>query len=359
MKVKKSIKRILIESILLLILTLFMSLPASTVTAKETKLIFASFLPDHDNLAVAFKAYGEEIEKISGGSIKVEFSWGGALGPPPGYYDLVVNNICDVGMVFPSYVKGRFPMSDVVQNAWVFSDPEIATRTYWEFHKRGYFEKEYSDSKLLYVSCGAGDPGLWTAKKRVSEIEHAKGLKIRTTGGQMTERIKALGCIPVSIPITELYQALQKKTIDGLITMWGAMDTWKLYEVIKYSTNPGVGAGPVAVLMNRNTFNKLPTKVKQAIDEMWMTGKYTIMSAKTAVKAVEHGKETFQKNAGEMVEWSPDAIKEIGKLWSPIWQKWITEMEKKGMPGKKIVDEMYFYLKELGVDMPAIGYNPK
>jgi TRAP-type C4-dicarboxylate transport system substrate-binding protein len=358
MKEKKLFNRIVFVGVLFFMSLVLTSISFSDAMAGSTKLIFGSFLPEHDFQAITFKALGEELEKISEGDIKVEFSFGGALGPPPNFYDVVVNNVCDVGTVLPGAVKGRFPMTDVINNAWVFPNPDIATRTYWEFHMRGYFEKEFSDSKLLYVMSGGGDPGMWTTNKRVSEIEQARGLKIRTFGGPMTERIKALGCVPVSMSITEVYQALQKGTVDGMITAWGGMDSWKLYEVIKYSTGPGVGGGPLVVVMNRNTFDKLPENVKTAIDEMWTSGKYSIMAGKKAAEAAEKGKSTFIKHGGEMVEWSQAALDEMDKLWAPIWEKWIAEMDKKGMPPKKMINEMYSYLTSLGIERPAIGYTP-
>lgn len=43
---------------------------------------------------------------------------------------------------------------------------------------------------------------------------------------------------------------------------------------------------------------------------------------------------------------------------APIWKKWFAEGETKGLPRKKMVDDLFKVLKDLGVAKPLYGYTP-
>jgi TRAP-type C4-dicarboxylate transport system substrate-binding protein len=324
---------------------------------ESVKLIFGTFVPEHDFLANVMKLLGSALEDRSNGAVTMEYSFGGALGPPPEFYDLVVNGVCDIGMVGPSITPGKFPITEVIQNAWIFDSIITSTETYWEFLKKDMFANEFSETIILCTAVGSGDP-IYCANKKVTTVADMKGLKLRTTGGQQTMRLEALGAVPVNVAVTEVYQALQKGTIDATITNWGGVKTWKLDEVTKYATVPGAGATAVVFVMNKGSYNKLPDAAKAVIDDMIKTGEFTTIGGQKQQEAVDDGRDYFVAQGGEIVEWTPEAIAEMDTLWAPIWDEWLDSMDEKGLPGKETVDEMYAYLQNKGISKPAIGYTP-
>jgi TRAP-type C4-dicarboxylate transport system substrate-binding protein len=60
-------------------------------------------------------------------------------------------------------------------------------------------------------------------EKPVSTLDDIKGLKIRMSGGPPTDMMKALGGVPMLIPMPDNYISLQKGVIDGMGAPWEAI----------------------------------------------------------------------------------------------------------------------------------------
>ena len=65
-------------------------------------------------------------------------------------------------------------------------------------------------------------------------MEDLKGLKVRSPGS-VAGMIKALGATPVSMPMPEVYQALQKGVVEGAVYPEETNKGWKMGEVTDYS----------------------------------------------------------------------------------------------------------------------------
>jgi TRAP-type C4-dicarboxylate transport system substrate-binding protein len=122
-------------------------------------------------------------------------------------------------------------------------------------------EFEKANVKYLFSS------GVWhytlISKKPVKSLEDIKGLRVRTFG-YLSRAWAELGGVPVSIPIPEIYDALQKGTLDAVLTQPISMyKSLRLCEVAKHFTRIELGCLPVPVLMNMGTWSKLPEKVRK------------------------------------------------------------------------------------------------
>src|SRR5690606_8555309 len=69
-----------------------------------------------------------------------------------------------------------------------------------------------------------------TNQKQVRLPEDIQGLKIRVTGDSRVRAIRALGAIPVNIPITETRDALDRGTVDGTVDSPNGLVAYSLYE---------------------------------------------------------------------------------------------------------------------------------
>ena len=84
------------------------------------------------------------------------------------------------------------------------------------------------------------------------------------------EAIKALGGVPVSLPITEVYLALQKGVVKGTLDRLGGLKGFRHAEVTKY-IQVVTFIYPSAVFfntMNLKTWNSLPDDIKKVFDDI-------------------------------------------------------------------------------------------
>ena len=86
--------------------------------------------------------------------------------------------------------------------------------------------------------------------------------------------------------------------------------------------------------------------------------KYSKMFGMGWDKMCDMGRDLFLKTGGKEVQWAPSAIEKRAELEGPMWEAWIADKEKRGLPGRQAVDDLYYIFKDLGVDPTAVGYAP-
>jgi TRAP-type C4-dicarboxylate transport system substrate-binding protein len=78
--------------------------------------------------------------------------------------------------------------------------------------------------------------------------------------------IRGLGGAPVRLALGEVYSALDKGVIDGIMMMAiGALD-YKWYEVVKYMVRPIFGEVVCPILVNLNSWKNLPKDLQDLLD---------------------------------------------------------------------------------------------
>src|SRR4029453_8313726 len=79
------------------------------------------------------------------------------------------------------------------------------------------------------------------------------------------ESLKALGAVPVGMPPTEVPEALARKTIDASTSQPAVLFDFGLDRVTSHHYFARLGVVPLAVVMNRKTFDALPKAAQDAI----------------------------------------------------------------------------------------------
>jgi len=284
-----------------------------------------------------------------------------ALGKISEYYDILVNGVADVVHYSPYQTPGMFPLSEVGTLPFVVPSAEIGSKAFDMVYKQGILDKRfYEGTKTLFV-CGDGGSNLRTTNRPVRTLADAKGLKIMIPGGEiMSARVTAMGAVPVVVTGPDVYVALQRGTVEGQLTGWAPMIQFKWCEVNNYATEPLIGGSPWAIGMNLDSYNRLPENVKKVIDEMVANDmEYIMATAADLDRMNKASRDCFLQMGKEIVQWEPAALEELGENMKPIWEKWISDNEAKGLPAREVLDAYYYALKSLGVEKPAVGYTPQ
>jgi TRAP-type C4-dicarboxylate transport system substrate-binding protein len=92
------------------------------------------------------------------------------------------------------------------------------------------------------------------------------GLNIRVSPMYL-QVIKGLGGNPIVIPVTELYVALERNVVDGYCMVTVGIRDWGWQKLTKYIVDVPFYRGPNPILVNLNTWNKLPKKFQDLMTE--------------------------------------------------------------------------------------------
>ena len=321
-------------------------LPAHNVFAKDIVLRFATgFSPRHTMQTKVFEPWAEKISKMTNGKVKVTFFPGGALGKMPDHYDLAEKGIADISYTLQDYTPGRFPLTSVFELPFMITTATQTSRAMWKtYEKFPEFQKEYAKVKLLALFCHPSG-GFNTVKKPIRTIGDLKGMKFRTASPHVTEALKIFGAVPVNMPVTETYTALERGVIGGTVLPWEGNFVFKLAELLKYGTETEFYTMSMMVVMNKRKWDSLPEDVKKAIDEttgMVMSGNAGKVFDDTNVPM----RNLCIKKGMQVLQLPLEEKKKLEALSMPIRNQWVMDMQSKGLPGKEILDAAVAFTNE-------------
>jgi TRAP-type C4-dicarboxylate transport system substrate-binding protein len=318
-----------------------------TASSEPITMTFTTQNPENGwGQVMALKPWVEQVEKAAKGKLKIKVYYSQTLNKGPATWKAVKDGIADIGWGFHAYWRGMTSLSDVISlPSLPFNTSEEASGALWKLYEKfPQIREQYKDNHILLLY--TTDPYfLLTTKKQVKTLEDLKGLKIRMMGGPSTEMMKALGGVPVSVPMPGNYMALQKGVTDGMGAPWEATNSFRLYEVAKYYTTGT--AFPVlyfSIAVNKKKWNSLPKDIQDAFNsasglkgaKFW--GRNFFDSAREACIA-KAKKEGYEVNIYDLPEKERARWLEAGG--KPVWNNWLDKMKKSGHPeAKEILDAL-------------------
>ncbi len=280
--------------------------------------------------------WAKEIEKATGGAVKINIFPGGTLLKPRESYDGVVSGTADIGLWVPAYTRGRFPILGAFDIPGIFFGSCTATAAVAKDGIAKFHPKELQDTKVMHM--WAVGPGSLYSKKKVTSLAGLKGMRIRATGSTVNS-IKALGAVPVAMPMPESYEALSKGVVEGIIGPPEILKGWKLAEVTKYITIlPPVYNSMMGITMNLKKYNRLPPDVQKAFDRVnaeWGLKAAKIWDGQMTAEGIDYG---IKEHGMQMVQWPDADIKKSMALMQPLLDDYVAKANKKGLPGQEIID---------------------
>lgn len=249
-------------------LTVSLSVALGAVSAHAETLRFSSFEPPIAHVtAKILTPWAKDVSDASNGELSIQIFPGGTLGRNPAQQiKLVEDGVADIAWVIPGYVPGRFQEGTVAELPFLVPNSTVGSAAMWEMYEKGLFKGDYDKFKMIGVLVSY--PNFVTSTKPVREPSDMAGQKFRAPGPTMLSAIDALGAVPVGgITGPTAAESLSRGLIDGTFTQWGAMETFRIGEVVKYCNIIPLGGTPMLVVMNKQKYEALSDTAKAAIDK--------------------------------------------------------------------------------------------
>jgi TRAP-type mannitol/chloroaromatic compound transport system substrate-binding protein len=257
--------------------------PAIAQSMPEVKWRCASSFPKNlDTIYGGAEYIAKRVSDATDGKFQIRVFQAGELVPALQVLDAVQNGTVECGHTVSYYYVGKDP-TFAFDSAIPFGLNARQQNAWW-YHGGGReLTREFFKGYNI-VNFPAGNTGTQMGgwfRKELKTLEDMKGLKMRI-GGYAGTVISKIGVVPTQIGGGEIYQALERGTIDG--AEWvGPYDDEKLgfYKVAPYYYYPGwwEGGPCVSMLSNIEKFQQLP-KSYQAILETACSDAVTDMMAK-------------------------------------------------------------------------------
>jgi len=290
-----------------------------------------SFPKSLDTIYGTAETFAKLVEDMSGGKFKIQVFAAGEIVPALATLDGVQNGVVECTHTASNFFAGKdetfafngipFSLNSRQMSAWMFDGNGLTLMR--EFYKN------YGVISFPMGNTGAQMGGWY--RKEIKSLADIKGLKVRIGGfgGKVLERI---GGVPQNIPGGEIYQALEKGTIDA--AEWvGPYDDEKLglYKVAPNYAYPGwwEGGPQLDFFINDKAWNSLSTEYKSMVEtaashaHVEMQARYDARNPAALKRLVGSGTKLF-RFPKDMME---AAFKESMALYSelsgsnPSWKK--------------------------------------
>jgi len=202
-----------------------------------------------------------DLERRSGGKLRIEIYADGQLGPERDLIELLQIGSLAMTKVSTAPLENFSPLLKVFSLPFLFRNSEH----FWQVAE-GPIGRELLDASIPYRLKGltyfdAGSRSFYISKKRNRVVRHPddlEGLSIRVMRSRIAVRlVELLGAKPIPIPFGELYTALDTGTVDGAENNPPSLYTTRQYEVTAAYTLDEHTSIPDILIIGTDTWNRL------------------------------------------------------------------------------------------------------
>jgi tripartite ATP-independent transporter DctP family solute receptor len=310
-----------------------MDVVVSNAQEKQIIIRYATQLPATHMLTKAEERMAKIIEERSKGRVKVEVYPGGQLYKGMELLSGVMRGAIEMGTTPGAMFTGPVPLMDVFDIPLLFKDYDAIVKT-WQGEPGEILRKQLERIGIKTVGFSAYGKNLdFCSHKPLIKPSDFKGLKIRCNTNMGADLVKQFGATPVIFSSAEVYEGLQRGTIDAAGSGVTSFVERKWYEVTQDATFTHASYSVWPEMINLKFFNGLPKDIQQIIIEAGKENQAYTMS-ETAKSDQEA--ENFLKTKLKTYE----LTKADRKVWMDAGRKPVIDgwLKRTGAEGKEFLD---------------------
>lgn len=306
----------------------------------------------HHYVYNVYEPWKELVEEKTDGRVQVNIHHGSSLGAASSVYQDVSGGLYELALLVTTYFDDTafFPYT-IGSLPFAFDNPKDASDVLTEIGDE--FVRDTIDDVIL-LNPTSTDPYDIFSTTKVESVEDLKGKKMRVNGKGDVPFVEALGAVPVNMATDEVYEALERDTMDAMFyTSIGAIGN-RFHEPAPYVAKLGANAAPMVPIMNKNFFESLPEDIQQMFEDEF-NQKLTDLFNESYTVELDESHEILKEelsDRGGFIELSDDVIADFREKGVGSWDVWVEEAEKSGYDGEAILDFFINSLEEKGLPLP-------
>lgn len=293
--------------------------------------------PPNEDQAIPWHAFKEFVERESQGRISVPVYGGAAMGGCLESAEKVQMNILQMHFGSSSNLTALFPelevfelpylVTNVLDNVKLFYNADgtklegpVFDRLDKAFRAKGM--KITWISPATFRAIGMNVPNVRTPAD-------LKGKKVRSTASRLERAVLSdFGANPVSMSFSEVYTALQLKTVDGIGLGAAAMYTNKFHEILKSVLMNKYNTFFMFASINQKFYDQLPPWAKDIVDRgivhatLTANAQWDALNNEHIRQLAASGVDVYTPTEAEWIEWKKLTDKtsaEYAKRFDPAW----------------------------------------
>lgn len=306
---------------------------ALPLSAQQVVLRYSNWVPaTHPIVTEVIEPLSRDLSAATEGRVSIEVM--PALGPPPGHFDLVANEVADMAFSVHGYTPGRFTLTELGELPFTHNNAVVNSLAYWNTYQRFFLDaNEHEGVRLL---------GLWTngpyqltmRGDLLTTIDAVDGKRIRVPGPLVERVATTLGMVPISSSVTDSYEQVSRGVINGMFQQLESVWNFNLSE---YLTHVSIVPGGFAhssqyVVMSEAAYQRLSPADRTALDAL--TGEALVLRFAQMWQAQEESAIGHLTEAGTVFhEVSEETQADLRAALAFIEADWVTAANARGVDG--------------------------
>lgn len=291
--------------------------------------------------------WAADMKAATNGRWEIVLHYGEVLAKAADGIDGLKGGAFEAAVISTTYIPGKTPLKSIIEGP--FMAPEgLAPQSEWAIaigrHPAVVKEMDSWNVHVMFDFIVA--PYEFVGKKPLIKVEDFNGLRVRldTVSGLP---IKEYGAVLNNIPGPDIYNALDRGLLDSVCFVWPyTFGAYKMDEICKFATlGIGLKISNQYLACTKKAWAALPAEWKKLSEES---------SAKAVQRYIDFRKtddikwlEQFKKSGMQINTFPPEERAKLVAKAAPSWEKWVKEIEAKGLPGREMLNFALAKSKEI------------
>jgi TRAP-type transport system periplasmic protein len=246
------------------------------------------------------------------------------------------HGVVDIGLITPIYVKGGAHLIRIQSGFYAGIDSIENQVALYRCLANGneQIARELEGLVVLAVQ-GGSNPGVITRDQPIRSLADLRGMRIRVPT-ELLPVLRGLGADPVNMPMGEVYSALAKGVIDGVVAPEDTFRSLHLAEVARYFVQMSIprGAYP-ARAMGQRRWESLSAEHRAILEEGIPVWEHAL--AEENRKALEQGRELAREEGVVVTQMSAEDQARFDELYVHDAGSNAAGLERYGIDGSSVL----------------------
>ena len=315
---------------LLLTTTTLAALATALPAQAQTKWDLPAAYPAANFHSVNLQQFADDVDKASGGKLKITVHAGASLFKAPEIKRAVQGGQAQLGEILLVNFQNEWQPYGADGLPFLADSYESAMKL-WQAQKPLLDKKLGEQGMMVLYSVPWPPQGIY-AKKPIGSAADLKGVKWRAYSPATSRIAELVGAQPVTVQAAEFAQALATGVVESTMTSGATGVDSKLYEHLKYYYDTQAWLPKNAVIVNKAAFGALDKATQDALLKAAADAEARGWAASQKVNT-----ETLEKlkaNGMQVLPPSPQLKADMAKVGETMLKEWT---EKAGAEGQQLI----------------------
>ena len=290
------------------------------------------------------------IKERTGGRVEITLTANGSVVPFRETPEAIASGVIDGDWTASAYFSGQEPAFALLGDLISAYDTPAQMRGFCE---NGPGEEmlqaavgSITNNEVHVIACGPYSREALPARVPIRTFEDLAGKKIRAPEGLASAVFEAAGAVPMSIPFSEVFGALEKGIADAAdASAYVNNVATGLHDVAPYPLYPGIHSMPsMQFTMNKAKWDALSAEDQATLRAWW----YEAMAALETEVSKQDAELAAKDDAGDKIEvinWAQEDRDQLREVARGEWEKFAAKSDM----AKTVLDAHIAYMTSIGL----------